>query len=79
MSEQLITKAGFNKVKKGRYVETEIYMERARERMPVEKYTWFCTVCGREWLMQQDAKRCRHVDVTHYGRRPISCLSKPKS
>jgi len=68
-----------NKVKRGDKWKGRIYMARAGEEMEIEKYTWICTVCGREWLMKQDAQRCKHCDYVWYGTTRVKCLNAKNS
>ena len=64
-----------NRVKKGRRMEFNISTV-SGDVIRGTKYTWICCECGREWLMRQDARRCRHVDFVYYSSRKIFCISQ---
>lgn len=66
------------KVKKMERIQTSIYMARAEDCIDVDKHAWMCCECGRVWMMQGDAKACKHSDFVAYGRRTIRCLRREK-
>lgn len=65
-----------NPIKKMEKVSRNIFMSRMMDSVTVEKNAWKCLMCGRVWLMQQDARGCKHVDYACYGSTQVRCLRK---
>lgn len=41
-----------------------------------EKWSWICTVCGREWAIQEVARTCPHQDEARWRRRTLRPLNR---
>ena len=65
-----------NRIRRGKRTSFAIYSSGIDEYLTGEKYTWICVECGREWLLQRDARRCPHRDYVWYGMMRVYCLSR---